>query len=102
MRTIIEANTALLVLASISVRDESEMNRRMAIPDARRKPVKRQCRPIGVRIERFHQPVFLCPRDDLQTPRSPGDGFQNPITKSGLDGEQFCVRLFETEFEEVA
>jgi hypothetical protein len=38
----------------------------------------------------------------LQTLRSPGDGFQTPATKIGLDGERFCVGPFETEFEEVA
>jgi hypothetical protein len=78
------------------------MNPRMAIQDAHRKRVKLRRRPIGARVARFHQPVFVCQQVDLQTLQSPGDGWQNPVTKIGLDGEQFCVRLFETEFEEVA
>ena len=66
------------------------MNQPMANQDAHRKRVK------------LHQPVFVRQRDDLQTLRSSGDGSRNPVIKIGLDGEQFCVRLFETEFEEVA
>lgn len=78
------------------------MNPRMTIQDAHRKRVKLHRRPIGPRVARFHQPVFECQRDDLLTLRPPGDGSQNPVIKIGLDGEQLCVRLFETEFEEVA
>lgn len=74
----------------------------MAIQDAHRKRVKLHRRPIGARIDRFHQPVFVWQRDDVQTLWSSGDGSPNPVIEIGLDGEQFCVRLFETEFEEVA
>jgi hypothetical protein len=78
------------------------MNSRMAIRDAHHKRVKLHRRPIGGRVARFHQPVFECQGDDLRTLQSPGNGSQNPVIKITLDGEQFCVRLFETEFEEVA
>ena len=74
----------------------------MAAQDAHRKRVKLHRRPIAARVARFRQPLFVCQRDDLQTLRLPGDGLHNPLIKIGLDGEQFCVRLFETEFEEVA
>jgi hypothetical protein len=93
-----EANAALLVIDDI----ESEMNPRMTIQDAHRKRVTLHHRPIGAHVARFRQPVFLCERDDLQTLQSPGNGSQNPVIKIALDGEQFCVRLFETEFGEVA
>ena len=66
------------------------------------KRIKPHRRPIGAPVERFHQPVFVCQRDNLQIHGSRGDGLQNPVSKIGLDGEQFCVRLFETEFGEVA
>jgi hypothetical protein len=78
------------------------MNPRMAIQDADCKRVRLHRRPIGARVARFHHPFFVCQRDDLQTIQSPRDGSQNPVIKIGLDGEQFYVRLFETEFEEVA
>lgn len=78
------------------------MNARMAIQDAHRKRVNLHRRLIEARIARFHQPVFVCQRDDLRTLQSPGNGSQNPVIKIALDGQQFCVRLFETEFEEVA
>jgi hypothetical protein len=81
---------------------ESEMNRGMAIQDAHRKRVKLHRRPIGVSIKPFHQLISKCQRDDLQILRSPADRSQNPVIKIGLDGERFCVRLVETEFEEVA
>jgi len=78
------------------------MNQRMTILGAHRRRVKLQHRPIGALIERFHQPAFVSQRNDLQALRSPGEGSQNPVSKIGLDGEQFSVGLFETEFGEVA
>jgi hypothetical protein len=81
---------------------ESEMNQSIAIHDGHRKRVKLPRRPIGIRSKRFHQLVLVGQRDDLQIFWSPGDGSRNPLIKIGLDGERFCVRLFETEFEEVA
>jgi hypothetical protein len=78
------------------------MNRGMAIQDAHRKRVKLHRRPIGVRSKPFHQLIPVSQRDDLQIVRSPTDRLQNPVIKIGLDGERFCVRLVETEFEEVA
>ena len=53
-------------------------------------------------MKRFHQPIFVGRGNDLRTLQWPEDGSENPVVKIGLDGEQFCVRLFETEFEEVA
>jgi len=41
-------------------------------------------------------------RDELEKLRLRGIGSQHPAIKIGLDGERFCGRLFETEFEEVA
>ena len=97
-------NAALLVSVSISARDdiESEMNQSIAIHDGHRKRVKLPRRPIGIRSKRFHQLVLVGQRDDLQIFWSPGDGSQSPVIKIGLDGERFCVRQIETEFEEVA
>jgi hypothetical protein len=97
-------NAALLVIVSISARDdiESEMNESVAIHDGHRKQDKLRRRPIGVRSKRFHQRVLVGQQDDLQILWSPGEGSQKPVIKIGLDGERFCVRLFETEFEEVA
>jgi hypothetical protein len=78
------------------------MNESVAIHDGHRKRVKLHRRPIGIRSKRFHQPVLVVRPNDWQILWSPGDGSQNPVIKIGLDGERFCVRLFETEFEEVA
>ena len=78
------------------------MNESVAIHDGHRKRVKLHRRPIGMRSKRFHQLVLVGQRDDLQILWSPGDGSQSPVIKIGLDGERFCGRLFETEFEEVA
>jgi hypothetical protein len=97
-----EANGALLVIGSIGARDESEMNRRMATQDARDKRVKPRRRPIGARGARVHQRVLPGPREDLEMPRSPADRSQYPVTGIGLGGQRLRVRLFETEFEEVA
>ena len=81
---------------------ESEMNQRRAIQDTHPERVKLQRRPAGAPVKRFHEPGFACQRNGLQTPRSLGDGSQTPLSKIGLDGEQSCVRLLKTEFEEVA
>ena len=81
---------------------ESKMNEGIAIQKAHHKRTKLHSRPIGIRSKRFHQLVLVGQRDDLQIFWSPGDGSRNPLIKIGLDGERFCVRLFETEFEEVA
>ena len=78
------------------------MNERVAIHDGHRKRVKLHRRPIGMRSKRFHQRVLVGQRDDLQIFWSPGNRSQNPVSKIGLDGERFCVRLFETAVEEVA
>ena len=78
------------------------MNQRRAIQDTHRERIKLHRRPAEAPFECFHEPGFACQRDGLQTPRSLGDGSQSPVGKSGLDGEQSCVRLLETEFEEVA
>ena len=75
------------------------MNERMTIQDGHRK-AKLYRRPIGARIQQFHQVLLVCQRDDLGIPSSLG--LQNPVIKIGLDGERFCVRLFETAVEEVA
>ena len=78
------------------------MNERVAIHDGHRKRVKLHRRPIGMRSKRLHQLVLVGQRDDLQILWSPGDGSQSPVIKIGLDGVRLCVRLFETEFAEVA
>lgn len=81
---------------------ESEMNQGTAIQEPHRRRTKLHSRPIGAPIKRFHQPAFVRPRDDLEKLRLRGIGSQHPAIKIGLDGERFCGRLFETEFEEVA
>ncbi len=78
------------------------MNEGMAIQEAHRKRTKLHSRPIGAPIKRFWQLALVRERDDLETLRLPGVGSQHPAINIGLDGERFCVRLFETEFEEVA
>jgi len=78
------------------------MSQRMTILGAHRRRVKLHRRPIGAIIGRFHRPAFVSQRHDFQAFRSPGEGSQNPLSKIGLDGEQSWVRLFETEFGEVA
>ena len=81
---------------------ESEMNQGIAIQKAHRKRTKLHSRPIGAPIKRFHEPAFVRQRDDLEILQLPGVGSQDPAIKIGLDGERCRVRLFETEFEEVA
>jgi hypothetical protein len=78
------------------------MNRGMAIQDAHRKRVQLHRRPIEVRIKPFHQLISVCQRGNLQMLRSPAGRSQSPVIEIGLDGDRFCVRLLETEFEEVA
>jgi hypothetical protein len=73
------------------------MNERLTIQDRHRK-AKLYRRPIGARIQQFHQVLLVCQRDDLGIPSSLG----LQVIKIGLDGERFCVRLFETAVEEVA
>jgi hypothetical protein len=104
----------LLVIGIPSERSddiESEMNEGMAIQEAHRKRTKLHRRPInqpgaarlgGAPIKRFHQLALVRQRNDLEILRLPGVGSQHPAINIGLDGERFCVRLFETEFEEVA
>ena len=78
------------------------MNESIAVHDGHRKRVKLRRRPIGMRSKRFHQLVLLGQRDDCTYPGRPQTDRKIPVIKIGLDGERFCVRLFETEFEEVA
>jgi len=78
------------------------MNRRRAIQDTQRERVKLHRRPTRARFKPFRRPVFVGRRDDLQTPRSPADGAQDPVRKMGSDGEQSRVMLLDTEFGEVS